>query len=362
MSYKKRLIFILFIFTSNVLLSQKFYAIIIADVEDNTIGQSCMVDQTIMRAQLKAAAEGIGYEFVIENITGSKFNSDQINNSIRKLRCNSQDIIVVYYTGHGVNPEKRKTKWPAIDLRNKTGDYIPLDAIHKTIKNKGARLVITIGDCCNKSPNVINAEAKNLIVEDLTPEKNTFYSDLFIKNSGDILISSCMKDQYSYSNNEKGSYFTAFFNESFVYALNYGDDISWNSILCDTKTRMKKLDFSTGKQTPQYEINLGNIPTPSPEVVKYETVNEYLNLIIDTRNESSKRRLFLKDKKKYFIDRAVVKLFKNTTMVDVMPIEDYLNRIYLMASKIQSINYIENQSVKNSMGKIEQLVIQEIWE
>lgn len=355
---KKILIPILFGITFQ-LSAQTMYSIIVANTEDSSIGKSCEIDQMMMIAEMNTVAKSIGYEIIITTISHSKFCFEEVDYVIKNLKCNSNDIIWFYYTGHGFNKTDHASKWPVMALN--TGGF-PLDLIHIKLMQKGARLNVTMGDCCNNILDASKAINKNLVVadEDIS-SKEKIYKNLFLKPKGNILVSSSEKGESSYSHPYKGSYFTDEFNKALVYAVNYSNTLSWEALLNDVKNRVLRLN-SNEPQTVQFEINLENLPQPPTPVPEYTNINKYLNDLADENIPENERKSLLNDYQKYFTKNARTDIFVGEVMTDMKTIEDFLERIYLHATKINTINLIENKSKTTGDGKkYQQITVQEVW-
>jgi len=363
---KKILLAVLLTAWINIQLSaQTLHGIIVANTNDISIGKGCVIDKKIKITEINTIAQTIGYEVNITVISENDFCLEKVDNVVSKLVCHSEDIIYFYYTGHGFNKGSYKSIWPVMAL--KTGGY-QLNAIHEILKNKGARLCITMGDCCNNILGAPDAIDKNLVVvEENTINQEKIYNNLFLKPAGNILISSSEKGETSYCNSENGSFFTNEFNKALTYAANYSNTLSWENLLEDTKNRVLRQN-SEKPQTAQYQINLDAKPPQPvvpvvPEVPEYTDINKYLNDIADSNIAESKRKVLLNNYKTYFTENARVDIYVGKTLTDIQTIENFLDRLYLHAEKINTVNLIENKSEITNYGKkYQQITVQEIWE
>ncbi len=355
--------FFLLIFLNFQISAQTMYAIIVANTEDAQIGQSCEIDQMMMIAEMNTISKTIGYDIVIKTFKNVNFNFESLEQYIKNLHCQADDIIYFYYTGHGFNESHHGNKYPVMAL--KTG-YYPMQILHEQLKQKGAKLCITMGDCCNDVQDIISRAKtfqKNLdVVEDDTDNKIKIYQNLFLHPKGDIIVSSSKRGECSYVHRDKGSYFTDEFRKALVYAVNYSKDLSWETLLTETKNRVLRIN-SEKVQTAQFDINLNNTPNPpQPHQPEYTDINKYLNDLADENISKSKRSQLLDNYQKYFQKNARVDIFVGKTRTDLKIVEDFLDRLYLHANKIKSINLIENKSNLSSNGKkYEQISVQEIW-
>ncbi len=230
-----------------------------------------------------------------------------------------------------------------------TGGF-PLDKVHEKLIAKGSRLVLSMGDCCNNIFNPFAGNEKGFFVveSDSALTKEQFYKSLFAESRGDIIFSGSEVGQCSYGTNLP----------------------SWESIMEDAKNRVSKLNFEQ-KQIPQFAINLKSTPVPDNPLIpvdpdepqiKYNHINKYLNDLTDESLTTQSRDKLANDFGKYFIPKTRVDLYVNTTLTEVMTIEDYVKRIKLHGKKISYINLIENKSTKDGNSKkFNHITVQEIW-
>ncbi len=356
-----KIITIFLIFGINFHISaQTMHAIIVSNTEDANIGKSCEMDQMMMIAEMNTIAKAIRYEISLKIISSGSFNFENLEQFIKELKANENDIIFFYYTGHGFNKKNYNDKYPIMDFN--TVKY-PLFMMHKKLKKKGARLCITMGDCCNNIIDKAKEVNKNLlVVEENKDKKNKIYKNLFLKPKGDIIVSSSKRGEYSYVHEKKGSYFTDEFRKALVYAVNYSNSLSWENLLIDTRNRVIRINQNK-VQTLQFDLNLVSKPHPPiPNEPKYTDINKYLNDLSDNNISESERILLLDNYYKYFKKNARVDIFVGKIMTDMKTVEDFLDRIFLHADKIKSINLIENKSKISSDGKkYQQIAVQEIW-
>ena len=363
----KKLIIILFICLSFQLGAQTFHALLIANTEIADIGKSCQLDQMTMTLELNSIANAIGYQIDIKMISGSAFSFENLKSEIENLKCDTGDVIFLYYSGHGFNTTDRTSKWPLLHLE--TGGY-PLDKAHEQLKAKGARLVISLGDCCNNVVDFSKVNPKGFkVVDNAMPENNEqkLFNNLFVEARGDVLISGCERGQCAYGSSKEGGYYTNRFITALHCAVTYSNTASWKNILEDANVRMSKLNVPE-RQMPQYEINISKLSDPNnPDepvtpVVSYDVINKYFNSLAGSDENRESRTELLKLNQEYFIPNTRVDVYVNTTMTEMMTIEDFTKRLVLHGNKISIINLIETKSVTNNEGKYKQITVQEVWQ
>ena len=202
---------------------------VIMFIEDNPsekIYSSCQKDGMQMKAELSLVKKYA--EMKIKYYTTS-FNKNSMNSVISNLKCGKDDVILFYYNGHGYN--EGNSYYPCLNFNESSysNTHINLEEQHEKLKKKGARLVLTIGDCCN---NYRGAHYPSLTEK---RKRALQYINLFRLSKGDMLVASSKKGQYSYVyKNGSGSYFTL----SFLDALHDAVDskkATWGYILEQTK-------------------------------------------------------------------------------------------------------------------------------
>jgi len=356
---KKIIPTIVFLFFVTISYSNTFYAIIAANTEIPDIGKSCELDQIAMTIELNAIATAIGYDFKNINITKGNFNFENLEKTIRDFKCDTTDIIIFYYSGHGFNDEKNNSKWPIMHLE--TGSY-PIEKVHEQLKQKGARLVITLGDCCNNVVNMKMADNKGFVQIDINPQnvKTGLYKNLFVGIKGDIIATGSTKGQFSHSTNNTGGYFTNKLILALKNAINYSKNISWNYLLEDTKNRVENVNFEQ-KQSPQFEVHIGN-DLMSNQIISFAEINSFINrMLIIPVAKSDKARL-IEQFKNYCSTDARVDIYVNSTLTEMMTIGDFIDRLELHQKKISTINFIESKSDYDTIQKrYTKITVQEIW-
>lgn len=214
------------------------------------IYKSCQKDADLIKAEMQRVGKYTGMHI---RIYPTSFTKNSCRNVIANLKCGPDDVIFFYYSGHGYNGGN--SSFPSLNFNesSSTSDYINLFDIHTRLKRKNARLVFTIGDCCNKEP------GKNLVTPLRDPESSKLrYKRLFRNLRGEIIAMGCEKGQYSYVyKNGKGSYFTVSFLKALHEAIEFGAGVSWKSIFDSTMKKTKKV--SDNDQEPVFEVKTAMI-------------------------------------------------------------------------------------------------------
>lgn len=218
----------------------RLHLLLVANTEDITIGKTCKVDQAAMIKTFGQIAEFMGIQFSLTEIFGTYFSKLNVEKAIESLKPSPNDIVVFYYSGHGFNDDKANTKFPFLDLRDKSyqtfgGAYtMNIEDIYNRIKSKGARLNLVLSDCCNADPAATTINAGNGVS---TRSSSIGWNQenvraLFLNNKRmSILMTAAAKGELS-AGNDDGGIFTFNFRESLEKLIGpFYTNISWKSIL-----------------------------------------------------------------------------------------------------------------------------------
>ena len=134
----------------------KLHLILVANTNDVKIGFSCKADRYNLVNQFKqmATAMKIGYkDYIVE---GDNFSKSNVLSTINSVYPGKNDIVIFFYRGHGFRWENQYDQWPRLALNSYGGNVtannsnsLGLQEIKDMLDRKGARLNITLGDCCN---------------------------------------------------------------------------------------------------------------------------------------------------------------------------------------------------------------------
>lgn len=268
--------------------AQTIHWIIFADTQDPNNGSEVRNSMNVYTSQfverMNDAIIAKGYTPHQNTYSGANFTEAKCKQVIRNLSCGKDDIIVFYYLGHGgraqmgkeeVASYNQKYPWPdlAFDKAN-TNESIngqTLNAIHNSLKQKGARLTVTIGMCCNahssqyRKHGMSTQSRRYKIVSKKFAKK--VGQQLFLKSRGDVLVASAQPGQFSYGGSYGGQdvdCFTAALCETVdSYANNdRGENVTWSSFLNEVSSKCTALAKIEGQkfgevwdQKPKKQVN-----------------------------------------------------------------------------------------------------------
>jgi hypothetical protein len=234
------------------------HAIIVADTEASRIGESVRVDLGIMQGLIDDIARYTGMASAGRAISGSEVNYHTVMNAVNSLSVGSDDTIIFYYAGHGLNPstDSYQTAWPALDI---TGGEIPLKTVRETLKATNPRLLIVMADTCNGLSN------RGGFAQSRTG-KSAHYKTLFLKYQGTITASAAQPGEYGWSNPQIGGFFTNAFITSLNKELISTQTPSWEAIFSEERATAP---LNNGEQHPQAKVEvqlIGSVHVPPSPV------------------------------------------------------------------------------------------------
>ncbi|MEO7306688.1 MAG: caspase family protein [Ferruginibacter sp.] len=224
------------------------HLIIVANTNDNSIGNSCVIDKDGTYKFFKQICEVLNVSFKPKIIFGSTYSKKNVDLAITNLRPKKDDIVVFYYSGHGFSNTGDKYFYPYLDLREKTsqkygGKYaLNIQDIYESLKSKGARLTVVVSDCCNSDPSIGSTVISNIATtRDISLGWNEdLCKQLFMDSvRRSILMTAASKGEVSAGNNNIGGIFSYNMRaslEKFMSPFN-GSNVSWEEILVNVKQK-----------------------------------------------------------------------------------------------------------------------------
>ncbi len=338
---KSCLTIVFFCLLSVIANASTIHWILFADTRDNEIGPTARIAEEYLREmwveKINRALYVKGYSSNVHSFTGYEVSPEQCKSIVTSLKCDSNDIVMFYYIGHGGRSFGDISKYPQMLLGQRHEEKcIPLTWVRDELSAKGVRLSVTIGMCCNTI--VAGLGPKEAIAFGDTKSSDRFASKeigniqkLFLNTTGDIIVSSSSKDQSSW-----GCYvpklgksidvFTYAMIDEFRSYVQNADEPNWHLFLKRVQsyvnnTTSAEHENSSLKQTPQFDIQVRNATMPqssyeSPnpkdfiieEDIKKQAASKvgYLNSLISLIANKSQTIV----NRKYYTDEAL-KLFIN---------------------------------------------------
>ena len=361
----------------------KIWPIVFCNTDDENIGESCENDKErfVKELGIIETALGKGCEVDWLNVyTGGECSKPNLESAISGLRCSTNDVIIFYYSGHGVHAKADDASgWlPQICLKYKSYDqdkFVPVTAIRDKLFAKNARLVVILTDCCNDEKEWVTV--KGLIDKDGgNPKLNAINVDylkkLFFNSRGTVIATSSKRGQTSLGPKSGGLFSISFWDE--IYKIEQGQGIpSWKSLIEETKKRtINKASSFNAKQEPVYEVKVDG----ENNVVIDNGGNGYDNIVVisldqdlseafkkivnDSYSRSDRLAMVVEIAQRLFTsDAKVITVGRNleTKIGLPMPISKYLEELAL-SKTVKGVNIV--RAKKNNAGKFTQITISEI--
>jgi hypothetical protein len=226
------------------------HLIIIADTDDNSIGESTQIDLRNMQKMMGEIVKQSTGRIVLKSLIRDKrITRQELLNVLTRLQAQPRDIIVFHWAGHGHGSPG--AKWPYLDTAANTTDF---QQVIKILNSKNVRQIIALADCCNAP--LIDTRAMyapRLLRRQYFFPKNI--EKMFIRPKINIIASGSKTGQNSLGTNSLGGYFTHNFLITLEEALldDNNPDSAWEKVMGITRERV--LFDTRNKQAPQYEIN-----------------------------------------------------------------------------------------------------------
>ncbi len=249
-------------------LAATLHAIILADTNDSSLHAD--KDRDNLKQLVANVRDATGLELqetVIDGKNGFGQGSyEQVKNLVAGLPVMAkEDVVIFYYTGHGVNKDTdSNSKWPAMDVEGEgtaPDKLIKLSWVKQTLSAKSPRLLIAIADTCNAFLSEPSRGEGTL--GEVGPYKQA-YRKLFLGYQGVIMASGSIPEQDSFSNQEGGR-FTQAFLTSLQGELKSADP-DWKKIAAESVKEIPVENPVDARDQP--------VQTPQMEVAVVKSVTE----------------------------------------------------------------------------------------
>lgn len=218
--------------------AQTLHAIIFADTNDPKVGVYDKKDYIGMTIETSTIASATGMHLKEYFYKDDFCSNANLVSVLENLKTSKNDVILFYYSGHGVRSAEDNSDYPQMCLGSHyEKDFYPLQKVLSKLKNQPARLKIVIGDCCNSVGAGVTAKdyaTKGVTI--LTKAPVDTYTNLFMNHTGTIIASSSQKGENSITIDLKdgtpgGGIFTNVFLFVLQTIVSEGMDFDWNEIL-----------------------------------------------------------------------------------------------------------------------------------
>lgn len=374
-----RIFFIALVVMAHVVMpahAQTLHAIIFADTNDPNIGQYDQQDFINICIETNAICAATGMSLKEYFYKGESCSRANLSNVLEKLKSESNDVILFYYSGHGTRSMHDVSDYPQMCLGSHYEDeFYPLQKVLSELQNQKARLKIVVGDCCNSiGAGVTTKEETTKGVTILTKNPINAYTNLFMNYQGFIIASGSSKGENSITVKRKdgspgGGLFTISLLAVLQRTVSNGLNSNWEEILALTKDLVADMS----KQTPIYAASINKIESrqtaQSPR--NTATTNEAqekaskIEILTAIGNEaySIEERIEIRDDALKYVfaspDTKVETVGRNgVTIVSTEKAKDFILRL---CTAHNLLSLVEVDSRVNSQGQYTYLKIHEIY-
>ena len=352
-----------------------FHIINFCNTLDPEIGCEEDLDRTNREAGIIAAY--LGYEPRFYTGEGEDCSNEILMSTLNSLKCEKDDIIFFYYSGHGTRSAEDKSEFPQMCLKYHIYDQDKFVAVHTVVdklKEKKARFTLVMTDCCNSlnssvSMKTLMSKDGGAMVENEAIARNM--RKLFVDKPGMVVVTSSRKGQPSLGGTGGGLFSSVFFGEGLYSVADGSLSANWETLLQEVSKRVTDLAAHARKpvkQEPLYTINFNDSSSPQPSIphnstpviaVDSDFAKELATLLDDSRSEDWRLNQAKNIAYKYFTsDAKVATAGRNgSTIIEYESARDFLQRIAL-SKLISKLNVIKE--LTDSTGKRNYIKVQEI--
>jgi hypothetical protein len=243
------------LFVSTSLTSAQLVSILLTDTLADNIEYSVEQDLLHMYLQSHKIAEITGLKLKTIILSSTKLHLDNIYDTVNDLELFPNDIVIIYFSGHGYRMEDTVSQWPNVFISLSNAGLV-FDEFVKSIQNKNPRFILAIVDCCN---NIVDFDIDTYSFSTkgfINVDKNTIegYKKLFLMQKGVVLISSSSIGEYSNGTYTGGALTNAFLDNLEFEAKQKGLQASWQKVLQKTVDFVSEHSHEHSPQNPQFII------------------------------------------------------------------------------------------------------------
>ncbi len=250
----KHLVLLFSLFYLSVCEGLTLHALLLSDdTPASGLREEVHVDINKVRRFLFLVTKETKIDLDITILQGREATLLSIKKWIDALSPSSENIIFVYFAGHGFRTSHESKQWPYLVLPNK-GETLNSNWLVKKLESKQARLSVLLSDCCN------TIDERFCSKREKGPKKEGSLpglKKLFLETRGSIVASAASPGEYAFCTLEQGGIFTDTLVSS-IYKASQKPSPSWKEIFSRTRATCTPL------QTPIFSL------TPPPGEKKGE--------------------------------------------------------------------------------------------
>ncbi len=245
------------------------HALLVIMDDDPKIGSNVKIDRKNM-VNLLASVHNELAEVKTTTLLSSKDNAtrDEVLQWVRNLKVGTNDIVFLYYAGHGGMNQDGQT------FLATEGKWLFRSELVNAIEQvKSPRLTILITDCCSSLVSS-NIDPSLQSSRNMTRLTERVLRNLFIEHKGFLHITAATEKQYGWSNVRTGGWFTS----NLIQALNSNPDenrdefLTWKEVFEITRQNTEKTFSQTTFTTKQQDdMKRKGITSQTPKAYSFPT-------------------------------------------------------------------------------------------
>ena len=249
--------------------AQTVHALLIIMDDDPSIGTNVKVDRKNM-LQLLGSINNELCEVKTTTLLSSKDAATRngVLQWVRNIKTDTNDILFIYYAGHGGMNEKNQT------FLATEGKWLFRSELVSAIEQvKSPRLTLLITDCCSSlvqsrvDPNLQSSRSMTRLTQQVL-------RNLFLEHKGLLHVTAATEKQYGWSNVLTGGWFT----KNLIEALNSNPDenqdkfLTWKEVFETARQNTEKTFSQTTFTTNQLEdMKKKGITSQTPKAYSFPT-------------------------------------------------------------------------------------------
>jgi hypothetical protein len=255
----KSIFFLLSLFSvifSSTISARAIHLVALGDTNDPTLGSAVLVDLKNAEDVLSYLSKQCGVPIYIKQLAGDNLTFKNFQTWLQESVVSSDDIIILYFSGHGARTSSSPTMWPFGWLAE--GERVEFTKMIEGILAKKAALSIAVLESCNKEielPRIQNRGLNDIpALEDLNAQRiGEGCKKLFFDPYGLIISSGASPGGYSIGVTYRGSYFTSSFLANLIEEAQ-AKNPSWKRIFKMTKSECYRLPTKETKKKWGYQV------------------------------------------------------------------------------------------------------------
>ncbi len=200
------------------------------DAESNNIAESVRIDFGALNNFLNIIEKRNLFTVERKLLKGNSTGYANIIREINNISTGNDDIILVYFSGHGGMDSK------GTFVVTKEGELFYRKDIEKILNSKSARLKILLTDACSNSIDGITlARSFRSSRSAMDGQNDAAYKKLLGSYKGLLNISASSEGEYAWSDDNMGGFFTYYFIKE---GLTKGASDRWDELFNKAKTKV----------------------------------------------------------------------------------------------------------------------------